>query len=123
MNAPLRVNLPPAGVVDLRGHDTLPLYAQVYFGSPVHYFMDPVVTVVNYLRAQYAYTSISMVGLSGGGWATTLAAALDPRISRSFPVAGSLPLELRTPEERGDWEQAVPELYAIASYLDLYVLG
>jgi len=31
------------------------------------------------------------MGLSGGGWTTTLAAALDPRIQLSLPVAGSVP--------------------------------
>jgi hypothetical protein len=32
-----------------------------------------------------------MLGLSGGGWSTTLAAAVDPRIQLSFPTAGSVP--------------------------------
>ena len=32
-----------------------------------------------------------MMGLSGGGWTTTLAAALDPRIDLSIPIAGSIP--------------------------------
>ena len=32
-----------------------------------------------------------MMGKSGGGWTTTLAAALDPRISFSAPIAGSIP--------------------------------
>jgi hypothetical protein len=32
-----------------------------------------------------------MFGLSGGGWSTTIAAALDPRITLSVPVAGSVP--------------------------------
>lgn len=31
------------------------------------------------------------MGLSGGGWTTTLAAALDPRIDLSIPIAGSIP--------------------------------
>ena len=33
-----------------------------------------------------------MIGLSGGGWSTTVAAALDPRIGLSLPVAGSVHL-------------------------------
>ena len=60
-------------------------------------------------------------------------AALDPRISRSYPVAGSLPLHLRSnvglmntaqrSADWGDYEQTVPELYTITNYLELYVLG
>jgi hypothetical protein len=37
------------------------------------------------------YKRIVMMGLSGGGWTTTLAAALDPRIDLSIPIAGSIP--------------------------------
>jgi hypothetical protein len=32
-----------------------------------------------------------MVGLSGGGWTTTISAAIDPRIKLSMPIAGSVP--------------------------------
>ena len=36
-----------------------------------------------------------MIGLSGGGWTTTVAAAIDPRVGLSIPVAGSLPFDMR----------------------------
>ena len=36
-----------------------------------------------------------MLGLSGGGWSTTLASAVDPRIQLSFPTAGSIPFDLK----------------------------
>ena len=42
------------------------------------------------------YKRVVMVGLSGGGWTTTVAAAIDPRIDLSIPVAGSLPFAMRT---------------------------
>jgi hypothetical protein len=29
-----------------------------------------------------------MAGLSGGGWSTTFASAIDKRIAGSFPIAG-----------------------------------
>jgi hypothetical protein len=74
-----------------------------------------------------------MTGVSGGGWTNTIYAALDPRITRSYPVAGSLPLHLREDRKRsntahraadwGDYEQSIPELYAIANYLELYILS
>jgi PhoPQ-activated pathogenicity-related protein len=37
------------------------------------------------------YKHIVMAGLSGGGWTTTISAAIDPRITLSMPIAGSMP--------------------------------
>ena len=64
-----------------------------------------------------------MTGLSGGGWTTTLYAAIDPTIRCSFPIAGSIPLYLRTGASIGDREQTDPAFYTIAGYPDLYLLG
>ena len=65
-----------------------------------------------------------MVGISGGGWTTTLIAALDDRIDNSFSVAGSYPMFLRSdPKNFGDYEQHHLELYQLANYLDLYVMA
>ena len=43
-----------------------------------------------------------MIGLSGGGWTTAVAAAIDTRIKLSIPVAGSAPLYIMEsqPERR-----------------------
>ena len=37
-----------------------------------------------------ALRHIIMAGLSGGGWTTTISAAIDPRITLSMPIAGSI---------------------------------
>ena len=82
--------------------------------------------VLNEVTQGGAYQDVIMIGHSGGGWTTTLAAAIDPRIRLSFPVAGSLPLYLQEGPcgITADYEQVVPSLYRDrASYLDLYVLG
>ncbi len=120
-------------------------------GSAIRYFLDTTLHSVNYLLETESFSDVSMLGLSGGGWSTTLYAALDPRVTRSFPVAGSLPLYLRNAvavpagellgqagaswaesiapmiayqcPDLGDEEQWVSDLYSIAGYLDLYVLG
>ena len=98
--------------------------------SPFKYFLEPIVQAVNYAERVLRVWRLYMVGISGGGWTTVLAAAVDPRIDVSFPVAGSLPLYLRRPEDpclkpgdHGDREQYHPGLYGIADYLDLYILG
>ena len=78
---------------------------------------------LNYVDTTFNFDSYYMVGISGGGWTTTLYSAIDPRITQSYSIAGSLPLYLRSsPEDIGDYEQIVPSLYRIANYLDLYIL-
>lgn len=97
---------------------------------PHRLFVEPVVAVLNYAR-RFRFRSTAMVGLSGGGWTTVLAAAADDRIARSYPVAGTLPKVVtdrdcrrsRDPLCRGDFEQRDPGLYRVASYFELYALG
>jgi hypothetical protein len=97
--------------------------------SPFKYFLEPIVRAVNYAQQVLRYRRVHMIGISGGGWTTTLSAALDPRIRVSFPVAGTLPMYLRRQDvycSRGDWgdlEQHHPVLYSMVDYLDLYILG
>lgn len=102
--------------------------------SPFKFFLEPIAVSLNYIRSEYNVSDVSMTGISGGGWTTHLYAAIDIRISKSFPVAGSLPLYLREPpcgtRDRGDYEQGkttsaeVANFYQnIASYLDLYILA
>ena len=63
---------------------------------PLRYFLEPAVLTANYAFAN-GYEKISMSGLSGGGWSTTFASAIDKRISASFPIAGSVPCAMRNP--------------------------
>ena len=90
---------------------------------PLAYFFEPVIAGIGYMEDSYGVTDIAMTGVSGGGWTTALYAALDPRVTVSMPVAGSLPNYLRTQTDLGDYEQYDRELYALVGYLDLYVLG
>jgi hypothetical protein len=91
--------------------------------SALAYFFNHLNLALNYVSPRYR--TIHMTGRSGGGWATTVYAALDWRIGRSVSIAGSLPIELRTPEldytdDFGDWEQSGAYLYRIVSYQELY---
>lgn len=90
---------------------------------PLSAFLEPTIAAINYLIWITGRPTVHMTGLSGGGWTTVLMAALDTRIVRSFPVAGSLPLDIRTTPECGDWEQHDDEIYALSSYEDLYIMG
>jgi hypothetical protein len=95
-------------------------YLRPTAGSPMRYFIEPVVVLLNYT---IGFEHISMAGLSGGGWTTTLAAAIDNRIQSSYPVSGSMPLSIRYWYDWSDWEQGEWDVYHLASYQDLYVMA
>jgi hypothetical protein len=65
--------------------------------AALRYFLEPAYLTVNFAEAA-GYSEIYMAGLSGGGWSTTFAAAIDKRIDASFPIAGSLPCAMRNAE-------------------------
>ena len=110
-------------------HDAMFQKLKVKAGSPMKFFLEPVAVCLHYLRTRAAadnfpaYTEFHMAGLSGGGWTTTVYAAVDPTITMSFPVAVTIPLYLRSGGSVGDAEQSLPAFYALAGYPDLYVLG
>jgi hypothetical protein len=115
------VSIPNLGGLLISNHDELSYLDGSIIGSPLKYFIQPIVSTVDY----FADTGcrVFMTGVSGGGWSTTLAAALDPRIEGSVAVAGSVPLQNLTARTPGDWEQQLPGLLPDFAYPVLYVLG
>ena len=91
---------------------------------PLKFFIEPAVVAMNYAETLgFSYTD--MIGLSAGGWTTEMVASVDTRIRRSYPVAGSYPLYLRSNAEANQSPppQYDPKLLQTADYLDIYVLG
>jgi len=126
MNRKPVVTLERFGKMIIASHAIL-AFLKPHSGHPLRYFLEPVNAAVNYAQS-FHFIRINMIGISGGGWTTTVYAALDRRISNSYPVAGSLPIYLRTLDvtnssSLGDYEQHVPEIYRIANYLELYIMG
>jgi len=88
----------------------------------VRFFLEPVIKTINFAKNHLGYERIVMAGLSGGGWTTTLAAAVDPRIVLSMPIAGSIPCDFR--HTSWDFEQYCDDRWAnIGNYTALYVLA
>lgn len=115
-----------SGSTDTRDHNKLVTELQQIGVSPIRPFVEPVIEILNLLTSMgVGDPDVTMIGLSGGGWTTTIAAAADPRIRTSIAISGSHPLFVR--EVLPSWdhlEQTIPELYAdVATYLDLYVLA
>lgn len=100
----------------LPAHNALAAKENSFF-NPLSLFLEPVIAVLNHLGPCY------MTGCSGGGWTATVVAALDSRIIRAFPVAGSMPVYWRDPKDDGDWEQQHYPFYHIADHLDLYAMA
>ena len=123
MNNQPTVNSSSFGPIKMKKHSDL-AYLDMEAGHPVQLFLQPVAVILNYLET-FGYDQIYMMGLSGGGWTTVIYAAVDPRITRSYPVAGSWPIYLRlaSPRDWGDYEETIPELYKTVSYLEMYILG
>jgi hypothetical protein len=121
-NQPL-VEISNIGTIKLTSHEHLRFLESSNL-SPIKFFIEPIAVSLNYLDKNYNFSSYDMVGISGGGWTVTLYSAVDDRISKTYSIAGSLPIYLRSiNENRGDYEQWLPELYQIANYLDLYVMS
>ena len=98
-------------------------------GNPMRLFLQTTALSLNHVKQDsrrygfHRYDQFHMVGLSGGGWSTTVYSAVDPTIRLSFSVAGTIPLYLRSGGSIGDREQFEPSFYRLAGYPDLYVLG
>lgn len=127
MNRRPVIQLPRFGKMVISSHNQFGYLQPKSGGHPVKYFLEPVAAVVNYAQ-KFHFKRIIMIGISGGGWTTTVYSAIDPRIRRSFPVAGSWPIYLRARDEHntnswGDYEQYVPQVYRIANYPELYIMG
>lgn len=94
--------------------------------TPLKLFVHPVLVGLNYALDKYNYERVSMMGLSGGGWTTTVYAAMDTRIYSSYPVAGTMPRYLLSiyPNQGASlgFEYIHPAFMNVG-YLKLYVLG
>lgn len=91
---------------------------------PLRYHFEPLVAGVNYALETGDFTAIHMVGFSAGAFFTTVMAAIDPRIAKSYPVAGVYPIYLREGAEiQPRLPSYYPSLLSIASYVDLFILG
>ena len=121
-NQPI-VNIENIGVIKITNHEHFRLLDSDNFSS-IKFFLEPVLVAVNYIEYSYNLDSIFMVGISGGGWTTTMYSAIDDRIEKSFPVGTMLPLfiSLNAPVIP-HYESVLLELYEKATYIDLYILS
>lgn len=118
------------------GHDQIASTGldRVGYNALELYLFDKV-SAINLLVGNY--TDIYMCGISGGGWCTTIMAALDTRIKRAVAVRGYLPRCFKDDvfNLEGDYEQGgslfkqlrttsrIYDLYSDISYIDMVLMG
>ena len=113
------------GKVTFTRHEQLSLLESKDF-NPLVLFVEPIVCLVNHFTKANGYKRIVQIGFSGGANTSTLSAALDSRIAKTYAVAGVSPQYLRFASPitfHGDYEQAHKSILDIASDLDLYVMA
>ena len=123
MNDQPIVNIPRIGKIQLFLHQQLQLLDNEKFSS-IKFFLEPIYTSLNLIDKKYTFDEYIMLGISGGCWTSTIYAAIDERVSKSFSVAGGLPISLRNNfQDKGDYEQILPEMYRLVNYPEIYILA
>ncbi len=89
---------------------------------PMRVHFSPLVKAINYGLQQKGMSRVAMIGFSAGGWLTSVMAAVDARIVRSYPVAGFMPRFLQREGEKAPNQKYEP-LFEAASMLDQFILG
>lgn len=110
--------------IDRHSHfEYAPRFEQVFGFHPLSMFLSPLKTYVDILKDRWPSSELYMTGLSGGGWTTTVYAALDQRIDAGFAVAGSIPFSIRNnmPQDHRDYETTL--IAQFGDYSDLYVMA
>jgi hypothetical protein len=118
---PVRATLESGEVIDLRDwpmHSAFVEMSREDQNSALSVFLQPVLSVLALLRNDHPTARIGMVGLSGGGWVTSVIPALTSKLDFAVSVAGSDPSESLA----YDFEQSHPVL-ADVGYKEIYRMG
>lgn len=119
---PSLVTLPTGTIFDFSpfaGHSAFKELELILGITLLAIFVQPVFDAVSYIKSNYPKSKIFMIGISGGGWTTHLAAAIYPRINWSMAVAGSEPIE----SAAYDYEQSHYILTRLFGYSRIYALA
>ncbi len=90
--------------------------------QPISLMLSGSYHLINHVKLNYE--KLVNVGISGGGWNTTMLSPLIPEIEKSYSFAGSLPNMFRhIKTNAGDWEQFIAPIWDEIDYWDLYLLS
>ncbi|MGF1511512.1 MAG: hypothetical protein ACFB9M_18620 [Myxococcota bacterium] len=113
----------PEGTFVLSSHDSL-LQLDRHGYRTFQLFFEPISRSRAHVQSRQSFDQVVMLGLSGGGWTTDLYSILDPTLSASYSVAGSMPFSMRERPDIGDFEQLRSrDIYDLANFEAIYVLA
>jgi hypothetical protein len=96
--------------------------------NPLELFLDHWLYTLNYIKANFSFAEIEIMGHSGGGWTSVLMAACFADFNKCFEMAGTLPLFAKVAADHGDYEQGVVsqrprDTFNICNFVDMYILA
>lgn len=89
---------------------------------PMRLHFSPPVATINYAQKHGGISTVAMIGFSAGAWVTTVLSSVEPRIARSYSVAGIVPVYVRRGNEWPKGQRYAPLVNA-ATVLDLFILS
>jgi len=90
--------------------------------SPIALMLSGNYYIINHIIRQY--DEVIMIGISGGGWYTSMLSSLIPEIQNSYSFAGSIPKAYRIDNSSiGDWEQTYASIWNDYDYWHFYLLS
>ena len=106
-------------------HETYSTYFDEKFSNkePLSLMLSGNYFLIKNMIKKNDYKEVVMIGISGGGWYTTLLSSVITNINTSYSFAGTIPLIFRLYNDYGDWEQVESSLYDKVSYNTLYILS
>ena len=91
--------------------------------KPLSVFISGNYFLIKKIISEKKYNNIYYIGISGGGWFTTLFSAFITEIKKSYSFASLVPLSLRYLGVRGDWEASKSKFYKDINYYNLFNLS
>lgn len=111
---------------DPRFHSTYASYFDSKFSNkkPLSLMLSGNYYLIKNIIKKNNYEEIAMIGISGGGWYTTLLSSIITKINVSYSFAGTMPLIFGLFDNPIlDWEQIDSSLFNIVDYNSLYILS
>lgn len=107
-------------------HDTYSSYYDSKFSNkkPLSLMLSGNYYLIKNIIKKNNYEEIAMIGISGGGWYTTILSSIMTKINVSYSFAGTMPLLFGLFDSNiKDWEQVDSSLFNIVDYNSLYILS
>ena len=107
-------------------HETYSSYYDSKFSNkkPLSLMLSGNYYLIKNIIKKNNYEDVAMIGISGGGWYTTVLSSIITKINVSYSFAGTMPLLFGLFDSNiKDWEQVDSSLFNIIDYNSLYTLS